>query len=59
MMKRIYECAPCCNNCPVVDHDTERGIVAIHDPAKPEKGRVELTVEEYNALITGAKPIGA
>ena len=57
---RVYEgsqwCAGC-DHCPVVDYAPEEGQVVIHDPAKPEKGRMVMSVEEYNALIAHAKPI--
>jgi hypothetical protein len=58
---RVYDgslwCAGC-DHCPVVDFEQKKGSVTIHDPAKPEKGRVTISVEEYNALIAHAKPIG-
>lgn len=59
-MERVYNgaafCANCAN-CPVVDYHSEKGVVVVHDPAKPEQGAFTMTVEEYNALLKNAKPI--
>lgn len=46
-----------CEHCPVVDHVPAEGKVVIHDPHKPENGRLTMTVEEFNALIANARPI--
>lgn len=57
---RVYDgalwCSKC-NECPVVDHVPGEGAVVIHDPAKPENGRMRMTVAEFNAMIAHAKPI--
>lgn len=57
---RVYDgalwCAKC-DKCPVVDYDPQSKKVLIHDPHKPESGRMTMTVEEYNALIANAQPI--
>ncbi len=57
---RVYDGSLwCCGGkCPVIDYAPEKGQVVIHDPAKPEKGWMVMSVEEYNALIAHAKPIG-
>lgn len=63
LAQRIYDGALHCGTkgcdcgCPVVEHDKARGVVSIHDPAKPENGRMQMTVAEWNALIENAKPI--
>ena len=46
-----------CDKCPVVDYDAAEGAVVIHDPHKPESGRMKMTVAEFNALIGNARPI--
>lgn len=57
---RIYDgslvCSKC-DKCPVVDLLHEEGRVVIHDPHKPENGRMTMTVLEYNNLIANAKAI--
>jgi hypothetical protein len=57
---RVYDGAEMCdkcNKCPVVDHLPEQNQVVIHDPHKPESGKFTMTVDEYNALISRAKPV--
>lgn len=58
---RIYDgaffCDPCCDKCPVVELNRETNMVEIYDPAKPENGKTQMTIEEYNALIENAKKI--
>jgi len=60
MMKRIYDGALMChtsNCCPVVDYDTGKNTVVVHDPSKPENGSFTMTVDEWNMLIRSAKKI--
>lgn len=59
-VERVYDGAlfcPKCDKCPVVDHIPSEGAVVIHDPHKPESGRMKMTVAEFNALIGNARPI--
>lgn len=59
---RLYDgrrmCDPCCDNCPVVDLDEANGTVLIHDPVKPENGRMTMSLPEWEALIKNAR-VGA
>jgi hypothetical protein len=56
---RLYDgrrmCDPCCDQCPVVDLDEATGIVTIHDPVKPENGRMTMTALEWDALVKNAR----
>ena len=60
MKKNIYDGKTYCGNngcscgCPVVNHLPEEGMVEIYDPAKPENGKVKMTVVEFNTLISNA-----
>ncbi len=57
---RIYNGAnfcPDCDECPVIDHLPQKGMVQISDPAKPENGKFTMTVKEYNILLKNAKKI--
>jgi len=59
-VERVYDGAlfcPKCDKCPVVDHIPAEGNVVIHDPHKPENGRMKMTVAEFNALVSNARPI--
>jgi hypothetical protein len=48
---------PECDQCPIVEHLPEEGMVIIKDPAKPENGEFKMTVKEYNLLINNAPKI--
>lgn len=60
---RIYDGAFFCGKggcdcgCPVIELNKETNMVEIYDPAKPENGKTQMTIEEYNALIENAKKI--
>lgn len=60
---RIYDGAFFCGkvgcscDCPVIELNAETNMVEIYDPAKPENGKTQMTIEEYNALIENAKKI--
>jgi hypothetical protein len=59
---RVYNGAnfcPDCDECPVVDHLLEKGMVQISDPTKPKSGKFTMTVHEYNLLIKNANKIKA
>jgi hypothetical protein len=59
-MKRIYDGSQFCENCdhcPVADFDLATKTVEIYDPAKPENGRLKMSVEEWNTLTANAKPV--
>lgn len=49
----LYECGPA--GCPKAELKGE--VVVIEHPSEPEKGRIEMTKEEWNALIANAKPV--
>lgn len=46
-----------CDKCPVVELTADGRSVVIHDPDKPENGAFTMTVEQYNALISNARPV--
>ncbi len=57
---RVYDGALACDKCdkcPVVDHIPAEGNVVIHDPHKPENGKMKMSVSEFNALLKNARPI--
>lgn len=59
ILQRIYSGEKFCQGskcCPVVDL-IRRGVVEIHDPKRPERGRFVMSTEEYNALIKNAKSV--
>lgn len=66
LMKTLYECGlGACpqvvlfecgiGTCPRVSQGA--GIVVIEHPGQPEKGRVEMTSTEWNALLKDGKPV--
>ena len=48
----LYTCGLA--GCPSVKR--VEGVVVIEHPGEPEKGRVEMTPAEWNALLESAKP---
>ncbi|MFI5361051.1 MAG: hypothetical protein ACHQ49_03690 [Elusimicrobiota bacterium] len=59
-VERVYDGASFCvkcDHCPVVDHVPSEGIVVIHDPHRPENGRLKMTAAEFNALLANARPV--
>jgi hypothetical protein len=60
MWERIYDGSLFCSDnscCPVVEIERTKGLVRIHDPARPENGSVVMTVEEYRTLRDNAPRI--
>ncbi len=49
----LYKCVP--GACPTAQLKADT--VVVEHPNAPEKGRVEMTPKEWNALIAGAKPV--
>ncbi len=37
--------------CPVVDYDSESGLVTIHDPEAPIRGSFVLTKDEWDLIV--------
>lgn len=65
MQKVLYNCA--IGACPVVVYECvvgacpkaeeDNGVVSIFHPNQPEKGKVEMSKDEWNKMITNAKPV--
>ena len=63
---RIYDGALGCSNgcggcggCPAVDYFPGKNTVILSDPAKPDRGKFSMTVQDYNKMLSGAKQIKA
>jgi len=61
---RIYDGALGCSNgcggcggCPVVDYFPGKNTVVVSDPAKLDRGKFTMTVQDYNKMLSGAKQI--
>ena len=39
-----------CQDCPVIDLDHATGLVTVHDPEAPERGKFEMSKAEYDRL---------
>lgn len=55
-LEKLYDGRNSChtsNCCPVAEKHGDK--VIIFDPAKPQKGKFEFTVNEYNSFLKGAK----
>lgn len=50
MGKPLFKlCPPCCNNCPVFERSG--ALVVIHDPERPERGRIEVPLHTIECLL--------
>ena len=53
--KKIYDGKQYCSDdccCPIAEQ--HGNTVLVFDPTKPEKGRFEFTIDEYNAFLKNA-----